>query len=195
MNHPNTSNTLLHRAQHGDSDAWSQIEELYWPLVHFWCQQRAVPVAEIAEVKANVLGTVSIQLVRFKHNGRTGAFRNWLRTIAVTEIANHYRTKGGAVACAGGTTANELLLQAPEPTAEETSLETTILYKQAWELISAECSERDKAIFTRVVENDERPKQVAEEMGLKPHVVHKVVSRIKRLLRDRLGEEVESVGV
>ncbi|MCG8648991.1 MAG: sigma-70 family RNA polymerase sigma factor [Pirellulales bacterium] len=189
MNQSHTSTTLLRRAQDGDNDAWRELERLYLPLIHYWCQKYNVDAKDIDEIKANVLGTASVQLGGFKHNGRQGAFRAWLRSVTRSEVYNFFRALDRHVAGRGGTTGVEFLAQAPEVSEEEASQEITILYQRAWELIRGEFSDRDNRIFQRAVENGEAPKDVAEDMGLLPHIVHQVVSRTKRRLRERLGDE------
>ena len=180
----NTSISLLQRAQEGDNQAWIRIMNLYSPLVTFWCNDRGIGAKDIEEITASVMSTLVQRLPKFDHNGREGAFRAWLRKVTQSEISNHFRVLSKPAE--GGTSAQRRFSEVTEPKPVKLSDELSVLYQQAWSLVKSEFSQRDSEIFHKVVELEVAPKEVAEQMELPPHVVYKVVSRVKHRLRVEL---------
>ena len=68
------------------SDAWLSVVDIYEPLIKKWASRFGRFDCEVADVAQDVLCTVVRELPNFVHNGRTGAFRNWLRTITINQI-------------------------------------------------------------------------------------------------------------
>ena len=78
----NTSLTLLNRLRNSnDDDAWHRLFSLYQPLVIVWLRKYEVQSADADDLAQDVLMTVSKTITSFDHNGRPGAFRNWLQAI------------------------------------------------------------------------------------------------------------------
>lgn len=85
-----TSLTLLNRVQDAlDDDAWSRFDAIYRTFVVRFLSSRAVDPDIAEDICQNVMKQVyeALSSGRFQHNGRTGAFRNWLRQIMVTQLA------------------------------------------------------------------------------------------------------------
>ena len=91
---PPTSATLLERLRdRADSDAWTLMVDLYSPMVRAWLSRYGLPQADVDDISQTALGSVVANLPRFHHNGRIGAFRNWLRTITVNSLRQKFRSE------------------------------------------------------------------------------------------------------
>ena len=77
-----TRDSLLVRAQAGDQAAWRDLTDLYCPLLVGWLRAQAVPAGEVDDLVQDILLSVVQNLSGFRHSGRRGAFRAWLRAIA-----------------------------------------------------------------------------------------------------------------
>jgi RNA polymerase sigma-70 factor, ECF subfamily len=89
-----TSATLLERlSDRSDSLAWNRVVELYSPLIRGWLRHHGVSASDVEDLTQDVLGVVVREVSRFQHNGRPGAFRTWLRTIAVNCLRQSLRSR------------------------------------------------------------------------------------------------------
>ena len=182
MSDGSTSQSLLHEAQAGSESAWKELQILYTPLIYYWCRRGSVMSGDAEEIWSNVLGRVAMGIRDFEHNGHTGAFRNWLKTITRNEILDYFQARQKTVSVGQLEAVESQSLEATDP-----STERTILYHSAWEVIHGEFSERDNLIFRRVAEQGESAKNVAEDLGVKSSTVYTVVYRIKMRLRERFA--------
>src|SRR4051794_23054822 len=88
---PSTSLSLLSRLRDGDQDAWRRMNHLYRPLMQAWLRPRGLQPADIDDSTQNALAVVLRRLPEFRHNGRAGAFRTWLREIITNVLRDHVR--------------------------------------------------------------------------------------------------------
>ena len=186
MKHDKTSLTLIELAKSGRSESWNDLQRLYLPLVYHWAVVYNSEKQHREEIVTNVFGTISIKIKSFQHNGRTGAFRNWIRMLTRTEVANYYRKiNREPVAVADLDSFSET------DDAETNHEEISILYRQALEMIKEEFSPRDVEIFVRVAQYQDRAVEVAKELDLQPSNVYRIVSNIKSRIRERFAGELE----
>ena len=89
-----TSATLLERLNdRSDSVAWRRLVDLYTPLIHAWLRRQGVPAEDADDLTQDVLGIVVREVSGFRHNGRVGAFRTWLRTITINCLRQSWRSR------------------------------------------------------------------------------------------------------
>ena len=72
------------------SEVWTDLVSIYQPLIEKWVQRLDRVNKDVSDITQDVLCAVVIELPNFEHNGRTGAFRNWLRTITVNRLRRHW---------------------------------------------------------------------------------------------------------
>lgn len=82
---------LLEQIRAKDPQAWPDLVRLYRPLILHWLQRRQVPETDAEDISQEVLIQVLRLIDGFEHNGRVGAFRNWLRAITHNVMRNHLR--------------------------------------------------------------------------------------------------------
>ena len=92
--HETTSLSLLNRASTaGDSESWDRLVAIYTPLMRRWLSSFDIQNADADDLVQEVLAVVLRELPSFRHNQRTGAFRNWLRKILVYRVRHFWRTR------------------------------------------------------------------------------------------------------
>src|SRR3954452_15667502 len=103
-----TRQSLLLRAQDGETEAWEDLTGLYRPLIIGWLHRQGVRGGDLEDLGQEVLLSVVRHLPGFRHSGQRGAFRSWLRTIVCSRTADYWRAidvgtqgTGGRVARAG----------------------------------------------------------------------------------------------
>src|SRR4051812_45858254 len=80
---PDTSASLLDQARGRSAGAWERLLALYTPLLGAWLTAAGLQPADREDLTQRVLEILVRRLPGFEHSGRTGAFRAWLRGIAV----------------------------------------------------------------------------------------------------------------
>ncbi len=89
-----TSLELLQRMSTGaDSDAWQQFAELYGPLMKSYLRSQGLQDEAAADVSQDVLCILLREIPSFRHNGRRGAFRAWLRAVLCNRLRSFLRSR------------------------------------------------------------------------------------------------------
>ena len=86
--------SLLERLQlRPDPASWQRLVGLYTPLISGWLMRYRVQPSDIDDLTQEVFRTLVVELPHFRHDLRRGAFRRWLRTIAVNRLRALWRTR------------------------------------------------------------------------------------------------------
>jgi RNA polymerase sigma-70 factor (ECF subfamily) len=186
---PDTSRDLLKRAKaSGDDTSWRRLTELYAPLIRNWVRPYVAQPADADDVVQDVMIVLFDELPRFEHNGRPGAFRSWLRAIAVNRLRNYWYCRRGPQG-SGTLSVMEQLEQLENPASP---------LSRAWD------DEHDRHVTDELLESiriefqpatwhaflattrDGRPAQdVAAELGLSVNAVLIAKSRVIKRLRQK----------
>ena len=94
---PGTSTSLLRRLVAGEPEAWARLNTLYTPLLHAWLRPRGLQPADVDDLTQAALAVVLRRLPDFRHNGRKGAFRTWLRGILLNRLRDFRRQPSPAL--------------------------------------------------------------------------------------------------
>jgi RNA polymerase sigma-70 factor (ECF subfamily) len=87
-----TSFSLLDRIRRqSDRESWDRLVTIYTPLLRQWLARFRVQESDADDLVQEVFSILLRKLPAFEHNQRTGAFRNWLRTILVNCLRNSWR--------------------------------------------------------------------------------------------------------
>lgn len=133
-----TSVSLLQLAcDDPDSVAWRRLADIYSPLLHASLRRYDVQAADAEDLIQDVLLTVSRELPKFEHSGRTGAFRGWLRTILVHRLRNFWRSRQSRPLAAGGSAWAEWIEQLADDSSD---------VSRKWNL------EHDRRVMARLLE-------------------------------------------
>jgi RNA polymerase sigma-70 factor, ECF subfamily len=89
-----TSLSLLDRLKDpADADAWVRLDHLYTGLLRAWFAAAGAQPADRDDLTQNALVVVVRQMREFRHGGRPGSFRAWLRGIATNLLREHWRAR------------------------------------------------------------------------------------------------------
>ena len=189
---PSTSPTLLERVRRHDQEAWARLVYLYAPLIIHWCHTGGVRGADADDLRQEVFQAVAARIADFRRDRPGDTFRGWLRGITRHKLLDHYRKRQGQPAAAGGTDAQQRLLEVADPVEPtETPEQVTGLYHRALELVRAEFEVQTWQMFWRVAVEDQAPADVAAELNVTPAAVRKAKSRVLRRLREEVGDLLE----
>src|SRR5476649_277352 len=97
-----TSVSLLERlCLQPDDDSWRRFVNLYAPLIRGWLRRFSPKEEDAEDLAQEVMAVVVRELAHFQHNQQRGAFRNWLRTVTVNQLAALWRTRRGRAEASG----------------------------------------------------------------------------------------------
>ncbi len=95
--------SLLDRLSRRPDDAdWRRLVSLYTPVLHACLGRHGLQPADLDDLMQEVLGVVAQEMQAFRHNGRVGAFRTWLRAITAHCMRRFWRAKRYQAAAPGG---------------------------------------------------------------------------------------------
>ncbi|GAB5440629.1 MAG: sigma-70 family RNA polymerase sigma factor [Fuerstiella sp.] len=191
-----TSMTLLGRAQAQDQEAWHQVVHLYGPLVEKWCRRSGLSEEDTADIFQDTFRTVSQHIGDFVPGRSVASFRSWLKTIVRTRTIDHFRKARRQMKATGGTAAQAVMAEVPDPIAEdsddeEAEAEHALVVHRAMELIKGEFDPRNWAAFELVALKGRSATEVAHEVGVAPQTIRQANYRIRRRLRLILQDLVE----
>ena len=183
-----TSATLLERLHdRTDSAAWRRLVDLYSPLINTWLRRHGVSPEDAEDLTQEVLEVVVREVCRFRHNGRVGAFRTWLRTITINCVRQSLRSRRLRFPGTGSPDVTEMLDQLEDP-ASDLSLRWDREHDEhvlgrLLELIEPDFRPATWRAFRRQVIDGASAETVAAELGLTVNAVLIAKSRALSHLR------------
>jgi RNA polymerase sigma-70 factor, ECF subfamily len=184
-----TSATLLERLNdRADSVAWRRLVDLYSPLIDGWLRRHGVSAEDAEDLTQEVLRVVIREVSRFRHNGRAGAFRTWLRTITINCLRQSWRSRRSLVQATGSPDIAAMLDQLEDPASDLSRLwdqeHDQHVLQRLLELIEPDFQPATWRAFRRQVLDGASPETVAAELGLTVNAVliskSRVLSRLRR---------------
>jgi len=193
----NTSLTLLNRLRHAsDADAWQRLFGLYQPLLIVWLRKYEVQSADADDLAQDILVSVSKNLVSFEHNGRSGAFRTWLRRMLVNRLRTFWRSRDRRPPTQGDSSIEDRLAEFEDDASDMSQFwnrqHDLYVLKKLLELSRPGFSPETWLAFTRVALHGERADFVAKETGMSLNAVFIAKSRVLNKLRKEAAGLVES---
>jgi RNA polymerase sigma-70 factor (ECF subfamily) len=182
-----TRQSLLIRAQTGETNAWEDLTDLYRPLILGWLDRQGVPARDLEDLSQEVLLSVVKHLPDFQHSGRRGAFRSWLRTIVCRRTADYWRAIDGDTQARGGSGAIAALQEITDPDSE---LNRQWDEEHDWyvvrcllALVEEEFEPTTLQAFRRLALDGVCSAEVALELGLSVAAVYVAKSRVLARIR------------
>jgi RNA polymerase sigma-70 factor (ECF subfamily) len=177
---PGTSASLLQQARDRRAEAWDRLVALYVPLLHAWLTAAGLQPADRDDLTQRVLEVLVRQLPDFEHSGQPGAFRAWLRGIAVNLLHEHWRSRPTPAA-------DSVLAQLADPNGGLSRLwdeqhDRHVLHG-LMELVRPEFTPSTWQAFRRLAMEGAAARAVAEELGLSVNAVLIARSRVVARLR------------
>jgi RNA polymerase sigma factor (sigma-70 family) len=186
---PTTAQTLLAQIRDvGDDVAWRQFVDLYGPMVYGYCCQHGLQDADALNVTQEVFCRLSQAIRNFRYDIGRGRFRNWLGVLTHRLIMRYQekqaRPGGGLGAGIGDEVADLSDKEADGAWIESFNAH---IYHVALNKVQTEFDHQSWCAFERLWNGDERPSDVARDLGKPTQWVYQLKHRIVQ----RLKEEIE----
>lgn len=183
-----TSLSLLDQICGGSNEAaWARLTQLYSPLLRNWLGRQGVTGADVDDLTQDVLLVVMRKLEHFDHNGRTGAFRNWLRSITVNCSREYWRARQVRPQTAGDSATEQLLQQLTDETSELSrewnAQHDAIVTEQLLKQLKPTLEPQTWQAFEKVTLGAQPAAEVAADLGISAASVYAAKSRVLARLR------------
>ena len=184
-----TRQSLLLRAQTGETDAWKDLTDLYRPLILGWLNRQGVPARDLEDLSQEVLLSVVKHLPSFQHSGNRGAFRTGLRTIVCRRAADYWRAIDGDTQARGGSGAAAALQAIADPDSElnrqwDEEHDRYVVHCLL-DLVEEEFEPITRQAFRRLALDGISGAEAAEELGLSVVAVYVAKSRVLARIRQK----------
>jgi RNA polymerase sigma-70 factor (ECF subfamily) len=186
-----TSLTLLEGLRcRPSAPAWERLVAIYTPLIQAWLRRQGVTGADADDLSQEVLAVIVRELPTFQHDGRTGAFRRWLRLITVHRLRDFWRSRKVRSQVVGGSDFDDWLAQLEDPHSDLSRLwdreHDQHVARGLLAYLEPQFEPRTWAAFRCVVLDGAKPAQAAAELGLSVNAVLLAKSRILRRMREEM---------
>lgn len=190
-----TSKSLLEKAKDDPkSDAWFELIRIYEPLIAGWIVRAGVEQSEVGDISQEVFQALSRELAAFEHNGRTGAFRNWLKITTVNRCRRYWDSKKRRSELSGTIDGPDVLNQLADPNSELSKTwdneHDHYVIDRILKMIEREFDRMSFEVFVRNVLKAESPELLAREYEIPVGQVYKIKFRVMKRLRQEADELV-----
>ena len=179
--------SLLQQISAGDDDGWAEADRLYGTMIRRWLRDFSLSHDDADDICQEVMARLVKEISEFQHNGRVGAFRNWLRTTTVNLARNHLRKKNVSRGT-GSSDVQQMLGQLQDPSSKlskqfnlehDRSVMRALLSKvrQQFEPVTVN-------MFQVHVVQGLSARETAERLEVPVASVHTAKSRVLRRLRE-----------
>lgn len=186
-----TSISLLDRLRAGadsESDSWQQFMDIYTPLLRSWIGRYEMQPNDVDDLVQEVMIVVLRELPAFRHSGRRGAFRAWLRMTVANRLRNFWRARRHRPVVRGGTEAWGELDQLTDPYSNLSRLwdhqHDQHVTRQLLRLIEGDFTPNTWQAFRLVVLDGAKADQAAAELKMSVNAVFIAKSRVLSRLRE-----------
>ena len=187
---PDTPMSLLERLGRPkvDSADWDRLVAVYSPLLRSWLGRFSLQGADADDVLQNALAVLFKKVGQFRHRGKPGAFRAWMRSVLAYEVSAFHRQRAGLPKPAdpqdetgplAGLENGESELSCRWDAEHDQHVVARLL-----ELIKPEFTESTWLAFERSALQDRPASEVGAELGLTANAVWVARSRVMRRLRE-----------
>ncbi len=177
--------SLLERLRVGpDAGSWQRLVDLYTPLIRGWLARYHVQPSDLDDLTQEVFGTLLAELPHFQHDLRRGAFRRWLRNIAVNRLRSFWRSRKASP------TDDDLLTQLEDPASDPNRRwdeeHDRFVARRLLELLEPEFEPATWAAFRLLVLEGIETREVATRLNVTPNAVRIAKSRVLSRFRQEI---------
>ncbi len=172
-----------------DESAWSELLELYAPLVLAYLRRRGLQEADAADVAQEALQAVSMYIRKLDYDRSRGTFRGWLLQITRNKLNDWYARRNREVQGSGDTVVLQQVYQVPANDEDSwNALHAWQTFQWAAERARPDFRESTWQAFWRTSVEHESPASVAASLGMTSGAVHiakcRVLARIREVIAD-----------
>ena len=173
------------------SDAWSKLVPIYSKFINSWLRQCGIADNDIPDLTQDVMVGLVKKLPDFNHNGRTGAFRSWLKSITINNCRRYWDSKRKMLPMSGNQAATTFIDQLADGNSElsqqwDREHDQQVL-QGILQMIRGEFNKPTLDAFWRVAIQGEPAKAIAQDLKISVGQVYKFKFRVMR----RLEEEAQ----
>lgn len=173
-----------------DAAAWDEFARLYTPFIQGWVRRHHVPPADVDDVVQEVLTVVVRELPGFRHDGRTGTFRCWLRRVTVNRLRAFWRSRRGEAQGSGDSDVMRMLDQLEDPDSPLSRRwdqeHDQYLAGRLLQVVERDFEPPTWQAFRRLTLEDAPAAEVARDLGMSVNAVLLAKSRVLRRLRQEV---------
>lgn len=189
--------SLLQRINAGDETAWTEVSTVYRPMIRKWLRGIGVSPNDAEDLTQDVMAVVVKEVSAFEHNGRIGAFRNWLRLITVNRSRQFFRDRNKQPAVVGGSGFLQIIDALVDPTSESSMAfnreHDLFVLRRLLQLVATEFEPTTMKAFQLYVVEGNDASTVAKMMNVSQQVAYLSKSRVLRRLRELAPELMEDL--
>lgn len=197
-NHMNeTSLSLLQQLhQSPEGEVWERLHRIYSPLIRKWLLKYDLQESDADDVTQEVLLAVSSDIQSFNHNGRTGAFRAWMKGILVNRLRRFWRNRDRRPGAVGGSDIDHRLELLDDPASQ-----MTLIWNQEHDqhvlgelmvIVESYFEPTTWKAFRMTTFEGVKPGVAAEKLGISLNATVIAKSRVLSRLRQEAAGLVES---
>lgn len=180
-----TSHSLLDRLSTCSSaQDWNTFESIYRPFIRDRLLRSNIPASDADDICQETLTQIFKAISGFRHNGRDGAFRNWLMKIVRQKIWQHVNktSRIGTNRKCANLYDDQAVDQSFEDQWEREHDQHVV--EKLLQLVKKEFTETSWKSFRRMVIEGEEPAQIALSLSVSVNAVLISKSRIMKRLRE-----------
>ena len=187
-----TDTSLLRRIKCRDERAWQTLATLYTPMVYRWARKAGLQSQDAVDVVQNVFLSVTTDIRTFRRDRTGDSFRGWLWTICRHKILDYFRENQKQPVAVGGSTMNQRFQQLSEEIvaedSDEVKSEVGRLRQRVLTLLREQFDEHVRQSFLRTVLHNDKPADVARDLGIAVSTVYRARARVLQWLRTEFAE-------
>ena len=199
-----TSLSLLqHLRDSADGLAWDRMHQIYAPLLKAWLRKYNLQDNDVQDIAQDVLMTLSREIASFEHNGRTGAFRTWVRGIMVNRLRTFWRAKPRRTVASDDSEFEQRLAELADPASEMSKVwnleHDQHVLRELLSLVESEFETTTWSAFLMVTFDGVEAKAVGQKLGISRNAVFiaksRVLSRLRQVASGLVDSESELSGL
>ncbi len=185
--------SLLDRLRdQNDQRDWERFVQLYRPLITMWLTRAGILESDREDLLQDVMAALVQSVPTFEHNGRAGAFRCWLKSVASHRVLDYCRHKNRTVFMSMGpgdeSQITGLMIEDRMLADNWEQEHDDWILKRLLTLVADDFARSTWLAFRRTAIDGSAPTIVARELGLTVNAVMIAKSRVlKRLRQEAAG--------
>lgn len=181
--------TLLERVQATDAGGpWREFVAVYDSLIYAWLSSQGFTGPDLDDLRQEVMQTVVAEIGNFDHNGRQGAFRNWLRRITSNRMRRYWGQRRRHFADYAGPDAEALAKQLDDNSSRLTiawdAQHDRFVLNRLLGMLQGRFTVRSLAAFRRLAIEQESAATVAADLGMTIGAARVAQHRVLRALKE-----------
>ena len=166
--------------------SWNEFSQMYDGMIQSWLFRQGVQSQDADDIRQEVMTIVLRRIGEFQHNGRTGAFRAWLKSITSNCLRDFWRKNKNRAA--GGPDLEDMAAQLEDSASSQSMMwnaeHDRYVINHLLEQISERLSEKSVTVFRRIVIEEESAEDVAADLDMTLGAARVAQHRVLKTLKE-----------